>query len=176
MARLIPRMSTTCRFSDCGRYRYALEHVFEPNLPLRRVMWIGLHPSLVNEVDRDPTLRRVQAFSARLGYTAFVMTNLFAFRTSRPFELKTAEDPIGPTNDTEIRAAGRASEVIVACWGAHGSFRKRDDRVTTLLTRATSKSLQSLSRNRDGSPKHPLYVRWDTVLTAYPWQVKSNVA
>lgn len=169
-------MSTICRFSDCGRYRYALEHVFEPNLPQRRIMWIGLHPSLVNEVERDPTLRRVEAFSARLGYTAFVMTNLFALRTSHAFELKIVDDPIGPTNDTEIRAAARASEAIVACWGAHGVFRKRDDRVTTLLRRATSVPMQSLSRNRDGTPKHPLYVRWDTVLTAYPWQTKSSVA
>lgn len=166
----------SCKFSDCGRFRYSLEHVFAPDLPLRRVMWIGLHPSLSDEVDRDPTLRRIEAFSSRLGYTAFVVTNLFAFRTSRTLEMVSEEDPIGPANDAELRSAAAASEGIIACWGSNGSFRKRDDRVTEMLRKVTPKTFQSLGRNTDGSPKHPLYVRWDTVLTAYPWQIKSSVA
>jgi hypothetical protein len=169
-------MSTSCKISKCGRFRYALEHVFEPGLPLKRVMWIGLHPTLIDEVDRDPTLRRLVAFSSRLGYTSFVLTNLFALRTARPLELVSAEDPIGPENDAVLRDFAQSSESIIACWGSNGSLRKRDDRVTAMLRNATSKPLQSLSRNGDGSPKHPLYVRWDTVLTAYPWQSKSNVA
>ena len=148
----------------------------EPELPLRQIMWIGLHPSPVDDVNRDPTLRRIEAFSSRLGYTAFVVTNLFALRTLRPLELVTAEDPIGPENDAVLRAVAKSSHGIVACWGSNGSLQRRDDRVTEMLRNTTSKPLQSLSRNGDGSPKHPLYVRWDTVLTAYPWQTKSNVA
>jgi hypothetical protein len=165
-----------CKISEDGRFRYSLEHVMEPDLPLRQIMWIGLHPSLINEVDRDPTLRRIEAFSSRLGFTAFIVTNLFALRTSRPLELATANDSVGPENDAALRAAAKVSEAIVACWGSNGSLQKRDDRVTEMLRTATSKPLQSLSRNGDGSPKHPLYVRWDTVLTAYPWQTKSSVA
>lgn len=165
-----------CKFSECGRFRYTLEHVIEPELPLRQIMWIGLHPSLLDEVDRDPTLRRIEAFSSRLGFTAFIVANLFALRTSRPLELATARDPVGPENDAALRMAAKASETIVACWGSNGSLHKRDDRVTEILRTATSKPLQSLSRNGDGSPKHPLYVRWDTVLTTYPWQTKSSVA
>lgn len=139
-------------------------------------MWIGLHPGLIEEVERDPTLRRIAAFSSRLGFTVFVVTNLFALRTSRPLELATTSDPVGPENDAVLRAVAKASETIVACWGSNGSLQKRDDHVTQLLRTATSKPLHSLSRNGDGSPKHPLYVRWDTVLTAYPWQSKSSVA
>ncbi|MEO6567289.1 MAG: DUF1643 domain-containing protein [Opitutaceae bacterium] len=167
---------STCKNSECGRFRYTLEHVMEPDLPLRQVMWIGLHPSLIDDVSRDPTLRRIEAFSLRLGYTAFVVTNLFAMRTSRPLELVSAEDPIGPENDAVLRSMAKSSEAIVACWGSNGALRKREDRVTAMLRNVTSKPMQSLSRNGDGSPKHPLYVRWDTVLTAYPWQTKSNVA
>jgi hypothetical protein len=169
-------MSTWCKISDCGRYRYALEHVFEPEKPLKQVMWIGLHPSPIDEIDRDPTLRRLEAFSSRLGYTAFVFTNLFALRTTRTLELVSTEDPIGPENDAVLRTVAQSCDAIVACWGANGSLRKRDERVTVMLRNVTSKPMQSLSRNGDGSPKHPLYVRWDTVLTAYPWQTKSNVA
>ena len=165
-----------CKFSECGRFRYTLEHVMEPSLPLRQIMWIGLHPGLLDDVQRDPTLRRIEAFSTRLGYTGFVVTNLFSLRTSRPLELVTADDAIGPENDAALRAAAKASDAMVACWGSNGSLRKRDDRVTEMLRNTTSKPLQSLSRNGDGSPKHPLYVRWDTVLTAYPWQTKSSVA
>lgn len=148
----------------------------QPELPQRLIMWIGLHPALVDDVSRDPTLRRIEAFSSRLGYTGFVVTNLFALRTSRPLQLTTAEDPIGPENDAVLRAVAKSCEGIVACWGSNGSLQRRDDRVTEMLRNATSKPMQSLSRNADGSPKHPLYVRWDTVLTAYPWQTKSNVA
>jgi hypothetical protein len=169
MAVRIPAMSTTTKFSADGRYRYALEHVLDPNLPPRRIMWIGLNPSLSDEIDRDPTLRRIHAFSDRLGYASYVVTNLCAFRAARPREMEAAADPIGPENDATILELARGSEAIVACWGSQGTFRNRGELISLLLEDAGVPRLQSLGKNGDGSPKHPLYVRWDTVLTGYPW-------
>jgi hypothetical protein len=126
-------MNNQCEFSACRRYRYSLEHVFEPILPLRRVMWIGLNPSTADEQDLDPTLRRIRAFSAAWGFTAFVMTNIFAFRATDPRDMKLAEDPIGPENDATLYRMSQACDAIVACWGAHGAFNARGIQVRTML-------------------------------------------
>ena len=56
----------------------------DPLLPPRCIMWIGLNPSTADEQQLDPTLRRIRGFSQTWGFTAFVITNLFAYRAMRP--------------------------------------------------------------------------------------------
>src|SRR3954462_12457376 len=91
-------MINRCNFSRCRRYRYTLEHVIDPALEPRRIMWIGLNPSTADESQLDPTLRRVRAFSHAWGYTAFVMTNLFSFRATQPSDMKGQANPVGEHN------------------------------------------------------------------------------
>ncbi len=71
----------------------------DPLLPLRRIMWIGLNPSTADEQQLDPTLRRIRGFSQAWGFTAFVMTNVFAFRATVPADMKAQADPVGQDND-----------------------------------------------------------------------------
>lgn len=164
----------TCQFSPDRSYRYTLEHRWgdTPDLlshtdgwdgppPLRRIMWIGLNPSTADENQLDPTLRRIKAFSQAWGFNCFVMTNLFAYRATKPEDMKRQEDPIGPQNDETLYRLARTSEMIVAAWGAHGTHLQRGSRVWMMLKNASVRPVHCLVRNNDGSPKHPLYVKGD---------------
>jgi hypothetical protein len=49
-------------------------HTWEPLVAPRLCTWIGLNPSVANEAQLDPTLRRIRAFSAASGFNGFIMT------------------------------------------------------------------------------------------------------
>jgi hypothetical protein len=48
------------------------------------VVWIGLNPSIADEQQLDPTLRRILGFTKQLGLQRFVMLNLFALVSTDP--------------------------------------------------------------------------------------------
>lgn len=160
-------MTNGCTFSLCRCYRYTLEHVMDPLLPLRRIMWIGLNPSTADEQQLDPTLRRIRGFSQAWGFTAFVMTNVFAFRATVPADMKAQADPVGPDNDYWLGRMASDCEVVVAAWGKHGAHAGRAAKVFEKLSPLTRSGLVCLGRNGDGSPKHPLYVAGDTELVPF---------
>ena len=161
-------MQNPCTFSPDRRHRYSLDHLLpEPAPEPRRaslVMWIGLNPSTADENQLDPTLRRIAAFSRREGFGGFVMTNLFAFRATRPADMMAARDPVGPDNDRILARTARRCELVVAAWGAHGDFENRAERVRRLLRGAR---VVHLGCTQGGHPRHPLYVRGTTPLTPY---------
>lgn len=160
-------MTNKCTFSPCRQYRYTLEHVIDPALPVRRIMWIGLNPSTADEQQLDPTLRRIRRFSADWGYTSFVMTNLFAFRATDPRVMKASGFPVGHHNNSALIQSADKCEVVVAAWGTHGTFRDRDCAVVELLQRYGHK-LSCLDRTKGGHPKHPLYVAAAMKLKPFP--------
>lgn len=141
-------------FSPDRAHRYSLWRVWRPSAG--RVLWVMLNPSTADEVVLDPTIRRCVDFAKRWGYGGIEVVNLFALRSTDPAALYDHADPIGPENDRHIvEAAGRAKRVIGA-WGVHGAHRGRAPAVEALL--AGTGPLECLGTNRDGSPRHPLYV------------------
>lgn len=161
---LIAAPRNVCQFSPCGKYRYILVHswqkfgnAFVPSSPAvgdKLIMWIGLNPSAANEQQLDPTLRRIRWFSHEWGFRSFVMTNLFAYRATMPRDMVLQSDPVGPSNDLMLVNAAASSELVVACWGTHGSHLGRDASVLKLI----NAPLYCLGINADSSPRHPLYV------------------
>jgi len=159
-------MSNVCQFSPSRRYRYSLKHEID-GLPLvleHPIMWIGLNPSTADENMLDPTLRRVRTFTMREGGTAFVMTNLFAWRDTDPKNMMAAADPVGPDNDATLLNFATRSEMIICAWGGGGEHRARAAEVIKLLK---DYPLYCLGTNGDGSPRHPLYLSGATKLEAF---------
>lgn len=152
----------TTQFSPDRAHRYSLwrglgsDSVTKPFL-----MVIGLNPSTADEVKNDPTIRRCIAFAKAWGFGALCMTNLFAYRATKPEAMKAACDPIGEENNAFLGALARNSGLILAAWGVHGSFRNRDREVCTLIESIAPAKLQCLGVTKDGFPRHPLYVRGD---------------
>lgn len=149
-----------CKFSPCRKYRYTLWRemgdLFTAN-NTEFIQFIGLNPSTADEVQDDPTIRRIMDFSKQFGFQNLCMTNIFGWRDTDPKEMKKQADPIGlEDNDWLLRVANSAKMIIVA-WGNDGEHLKRGQRVGDLL-RQFSPKVYCLGTNSDGSPKHPLYL------------------
>lgn len=126
-------------------------------------MFIGLNPSTADEVNDDPTVRRCIRFAQRWGYGALCMTNIFAYRATDPNVMKTQADPVGKLNDRYLKSAAHQAGIVVAAWGTHGAHEDREEKVLGLLRG----KLSCLGTTKAGHPRHPLYLRADTV--PQPW-------
>jgi hypothetical protein len=152
-------------FSPDRVYRYVLWREWGPRYD-KYAMFIGLNPSTADETTDDPTVRRCVGFAKAWGYAALCMTNLFAYRSTDPAIMMCQPSPVGPFNDWYLTECARDAGVIVAAWGTHGRHAERDRQVQNLLT-----CLKCLGVTKDGSPRHPLYVKGSTVLVEYDGQV-----
>lgn len=144
-------------FSPCRAYRYVLWREWDMCNPTY-LQVIGLNPSTADETNDDPTIRRCIDFAKRWGYGALCMTNLFAYRATKPADLWKADDPFGPANDAHIVAIAQHAGLVLAAWGAYAHYVWRGKQVWQSLL---PHQLFCLGRTKNGSPRHPLYVRKD---------------
>jgi hypothetical protein len=158
-------------FSPCRRYRWWLERRWDAQ-PIGgggHVALIGMNPSTADIDVNDPTVagcvRRAQAW----GFGALVMLNAFAYRSTDKTGLLTVADPVGEANDATItRLCATAARVVVAWGQPPRALRGRGAEVAALLHAIAATPL-CFAINADGSPKHPLYVRNDAPLIAWPF-------
>ncbi|MEO1447338.1 MAG: DUF1643 domain-containing protein [Cyanobacteria bacterium J06635_11] len=172
----------TAIFDVTGNYRYRLDRRWPAQATGRSkqpasntrsaskadpwVAFIMLNPSHADATCDDPTLRACMQFAQRWQYRALSVVNLFGYRTPHPTVLKTAEDPIGRENDAHVIAAVKQAETVVLAWGNWGTLLGRDRAILTLL-QPYSHKLHCLALNQSGQPKHPLYIKRDTVLQPF---------
>ncbi|MEP7383607.1 MAG: DUF1643 domain-containing protein [Gemmatimonadota bacterium] len=147
-------------FSRCGRYRYALWRTWDASLP--SCCFIALNPSTADATRDDPTMRRCMAFARLWGFGGMAVGNIFAYRATRPADMKAEPRPIGRANDRWLQRLAGGSPLVVAAWGSHGAWLGRDRHVLQLLG-----SLECLGVTASGAPRHPLYVRGDTPRRPY---------
>ncbi len=147
-------------FSPCRRYRYWLTRPpFESGSGT--CIWLMLNPSVADETNPDPTIRRVTDFSRRWGFKSFEVVNLFAVIETNSKKLPTLADPIGPDNDRHLfDAVGRADRVVAA-WGNGGAILDRGAQVLRLIAH---KAPVCFKLTKSGQPEHPLYQRADSVM------------
>lgn len=163
-------------FSPCRQYRYTLWREWDDCLwgladdrPQAKqfLMVIGLNPSTADETKDDPTIRRCIDFAKRWGFGALCMTNLFAWRDTKPENMKKASDPIGPENDRWLCSIAHdcwaAGGIVLAGWGNHGSYLGRAETIAGLLN-----NIKCLAYNQDGSPMHPLYTPKTSIPLPWP--------
>lgn len=147
--------------SSCNAYRYCLWREWQGQ-GAGYVAFVGLNPSTAGAVKDDPTIRRCVGFASRWGYSSMCMVNLFAFRATKPADLRTCADPIGSDNDDFLRELSRHADLVVSCWGNHGSLLGRQQNVVKFLG-----ITRCLGVTSQGQPKHPLYVPYETALMTY---------
>ena len=148
---------STAVYSDCERYRYLLTRTWDSAAP--KVLFIMLNPSTATEVQNDPTVERCERRARALGFGAFRVTNIFAWRDTDPKAMRAAADPVGPENDAAILDSCHWADRIVAAWGTHGEHLGRGTAVTEVL-RATKLPIYHLGLSKAGHPKHPLYIAY----------------
>jgi len=139
-------------FSPCNLYRYDLWRIWKQKKPY--VNFVCLNPSTADANFDDPTIRRCIGYAADWGYGGMVMTNIFAYRSTDPKNLKHAEDPIGKSNDTVIRIISASAGLTIMAWGVHGAYLDRGYNVLPLL-----RNPHYLDLTKERFPKHPLYLK-----------------
>jgi hypothetical protein len=141
-------------FSPCRTWRYSLSRMWTPGAPL--AMFVGLNPSAADEIQDDPTARKCMRFAESYGYGGIILANLFAYWATDPRKLKVARNPVGPDNDHWLTRLADEARIIIAAWGACGSFMGRDCVVMDLLG-----EVHCLGFTKEGRPRHPLYLKSD---------------
>jgi len=176
----------TATLSADRRYRYVLERTWQPSLLGGReghVHWCCFNPSVADEANDDPTLRRLIGFSERFGFSKLRLVNLFAFRATDPADLPSQlEVATGPENDRAIDAELAAGPgLVIAAWGAIRSppaapksaakdFAERAEAVLARLAR--EHEVFCLKTTKRGAPNHPVRLpyeiapRWPTLFRA----------
>ena len=146
-------------YSPCEQYRYLLTRVWNPDG--RKALFVMLNPSTATEFQNDPTVERCERRARALGFGAFRVTNIFAYRATDPRVMRAVADPVGPGNDAAITDSATSwADSILCAWGTHGAHLGRGAAVERLL-RGTGRELLTLGLSKDGHPKHPLYIGYD---------------
>jgi len=126
-----------------------------------------LNPSTATELQNDPTVERCERRARALGFGAFRVCNIFAFRATDPRVMRAVADPVGPANDAALIESAAWADRILCAWGTHGAHLGRGPTVERLL-RGTGRPLFHLGLTKGGHPRHPLYVGYGTEPT--PWE------
>lgn len=154
-------MKRTAKITDDGLYRYWLERSWEP----KRVgmVWIMLNPSTADAENDDPTIRRCLDFSSAQTIGWMRVVNLFGYRATDPKELLKAKDPVGRDNISHIREAmmERGQVLVMVAWGNIPAKIWPLAARTITAIRSTEIPLYCLGTTKNGSPRHPLYVKGD---------------
>lgn len=146
-------MVSDAKFNLDKTQRYSLTRIWGDRNNC--VLFIGLNPSTADETNDDPTIRRVIRFAKDWGFGGVIMCNLFTQVTADPKEL---------VIDTPFEITQRAianhfyqAKMYVAAWGNFKQAEQRGKEVKKWLSQ-----MYALKINKNGSPRHPLYVPANT--------------
>jgi hypothetical protein len=146
-------------FSDCEQYRYRLWREWDTSLP--SICFLMLNPSTADADTDDPTITRCINRAVAMGYGRIEVANLFPLRATDPADLLMHPNPIGPVGkaDGAILDVIERCTIVICAWGAHCAAAKRAGDVLHILRVAGfGGHLHHLGLNKDGNPKHPLYI------------------
>lgn len=131
-------------------YRYVLRRRWTEGG--KTLNFIMLNPSTATDDKDDATIRRCVGFAKRWGFSALVVTNLFALRATNPKVLKsvTLTEAIGDSGWVEKIAT--ESDMVVAAWGDNVGSTGRDREVLKNL----NCPIFCIRQTKKGNPAHPV--------------------
>ena len=156
-------------FSDCGMYRPLLWRDWDGALRAGTVLFIGMNPSTADGSVDDPTVRRECDFTMAWGFGSYRKCNVMDMRATKPTALLAPGGiPCSHVNlDIISEQARAASKVVMAFGKLHGKLAEYGNRVVERL-KGEGVEMYCLGFTQDGSPRHPLYLRKDSTLLAFP--------
>ena len=137
--------------------RYRLWRIWAKEHPL--VLFLLLNPSTGDATQNDPTIKRLIFFAQSQGYGGFYLGNLYAQITPYPKELSLFDVNTEKKNKQHIKEMLSLCQDVVFAWGNHGQLPLWLDRLV--------KNPLCFGQNKNGSPKHPLYLAKSTQLVPF---------
>lgn len=162
--------------SDCGRYRYRLDRVLDPENP-NTMCFIMCNPSTADAEKDDATIRSCKRLALANGCGRITVVNLWAYRARDPKALKAVilAGGFDATGGVQARmhclTAFQDASLVVAAWGRVGAmtpgFEIEKAKMRSLLARK-GRSVYCFGVTKDGVPRHPLLLGTDTPLVRLP--------
>ncbi len=164
----------TADLSDDGVYRYRLTRQWDHTKP--SMVFAMLNPSTADADADDATIRKCRKLAKREDCGGIVVVNLFAYRATKPKQLRNAADPVGPENQAWIEGVldvcAAEDGLLICAWGAWWASQPK-----SVVPRRLN--VEWLARERGvvpyrygpetlrGDPGHPLYVKDDAPIERF---------
>jgi hypothetical protein len=150
--------------SNCNRYRYMLGRMWNEALP--RLIFVMLNPSTADSEKDDRTVIKCIGFAKHNGYGSILIVNIWAYRATKPSNLRAANWDAGPLNDKFLQMVLMSADTVVCAWGINAKRRLEPKRFINSAI-ALNKPLYALEFTKDGIPSHPLMLSYSCKLTRY---------
>ena len=146
-------MIRRAEFSIDKKERYSLKREWDKSK--NKILYIMLNPSLADDKNDDPTIRRLVSFTKKYNYGGFLVGNIFTTITPNPKEIDKSKG-ISDKNFEKLLKLINEVDQIVYAWG--------DNIEEPQLLKELVLNPKCFGKNLNGSPKHPLYLPSKTKL------------
>ena len=146
-------MIRRAEFSIDKKERYSLKREWDKSK--NKILYIMLNPSLADDKNDDPTIRRLISFTKKYNYGGFLVGNIFTTITPNPKEIDKSKG-ISDKNFEKLLKLINEVDQIVYAWG--------DNIEEPQLLKKLVLNPKCFGKNLNGSPKHPLYLPSETKL------------
>jgi len=152
-------------FSPDGLHRLRLWRVWNPELPV--LVWCLLNPSIASGDRSDLTLAKCIGFAKRNGYGGVILVNLFTLIATDPDALS-KQLHVGNVWDADEHLKWACSAPVLsrvaAGWGHKPWAKTRATYVLNYLRSLRRGDVLCLGTTKDGHPRHPSRLGYDTPL------------
>lgn len=100
--------------SDDEKYRYLLTRVWDKNK--RKATVVMLNPSTADALITDRTIMNVTNYLINNNYGAVSIVNLFAYRATKPEDLRNKDDEQESINNKYLVASFKDADTIIVAW------------------------------------------------------------
>ena len=149
-------MIREAKISIDKKERYSLKRELDKSK--NKILYIMLNPSLADDNNDDPTIRRLINFSKKFNYGGFLVGNIYSTISPNPKEVDKS-DGISDKNLVELLKLINQVEEIVYAWGNNAY---EPEFLKDLVSNP-----KCFGKNLNGSPKHPLYLPKNIQLISY---------
>ena len=143
-------------FSIDKKERYSLNREWDKSK--NKILYIMLNPSLANEKNDDPTIRRLINFTKKFNYGGFLVGNIFTKITPNPKEIDKSKGMSDKNFEKLLNLINKVDQIVYA-WG--NSVEEPQ------LLKELILSPKCFGKNLNGTPKHPLYLPKNSKLIDY---------
>lgn len=156
--------------SPCGNHRLRLDRDVQPSGFV--YAYFGINPSTADATVNDATVRKWLGFTRRFGGSRFIVGNVSSVRST---DVRALRDILVSPADWQrnidmLVNIAKEADVLVPCWGdqrkAPCHMQQDFDTVLAIL-RGSYRPVMTFGFTKEGYPRHPLMLGYDTPLT--PW-------
>jgi len=150
-------LERNCLISANKLYRWSLSYKISKST--KEIIFIGLNPSLSDEVFLDNTTKKIIKISKNNNYGKLKLINLFALISSKPEKLFKHKNPVGYLNNNHIYKNLKHWSESKNCdlwlgWGNKGKFLNRNKRISKKIMQ-----YNSIRKNNFDNPLGPLLIK-----------------